>query len=132
MTLEAAAGANCDIDPSAPTTSAFPQTVKPNVLRVPARRPPRRRTLGPYDLTLLQLASEGLVDKGIALRVGLRPNQVHERWRRIREAFGAKDRSNAVAIALALGLISPPSQALRLVAENSLAVRACQTWGLKP
>lgn len=67
------------------------------------------------DLDILQCAAEGMVDKAIALKLKQCPQSVHQRWKRIRLHLGAADRSNAVCIAMSLGMIHPPPQAARLL-----------------
>ncbi|MET0545739.1 MAG: autoinducer binding domain-containing protein [Caulobacterales bacterium] len=71
--------------------------------------------LSPVEKRLLELASEGNVDKEIGLIMNISYKRVHEMWRAIRRKLGAKDRANAASIAVAIGLISPPSRAVQLV-----------------
>ena len=67
------------------------------------------------DIAILQCAAEGMVDKAIALRLNQDPSAIHQRWKRIRVLLSASDRSNAVGIAVSLGIIRPPSQTARLL-----------------
>jgi len=73
--------------------------------------------LSSVDLKLLHCASNGMVDKLIAKQLQLSAHRVHARWRGIRRALGANDRSHAVAIALSLELIPPPASA-RVLAQR--------------
>lgn len=73
--------------------------------------------LSSVDLKLLHCASNGMVDKLIAKQLHLSAQRVHARWRHIRRALGANDRSHAVAIALSLELIAPPNGA-RVLAQR--------------
>lgn len=67
------------------------------------------------EMQLLTLAAEGNVDKEIGLIMNIPYKRVHEMWRGIRRKLGAKDRANAASIAVAIGLIPPPSRAVQLV-----------------
>lgn len=88
----------------------------PGTQRAPSHEVRLQAALGisNTDLKLLRGASNGMVDKLIAKQLRLSASFVHARWRRIRRALAANDRSHAVAIALSLGLIPPPAQALAL------------------
>lgn len=83
----------------------------------------RLQRLRQLDVALLALAAEGMNDKEIARRIELPSPEIHQRWRIVRSILGAKDRAHAVAIALALHLIGPPTRALELLAEYLSARR---------
>src|SRR5689334_13501038 len=56
--------------------------------------------LSPRESQLLLLASEGLTDNGISLKLGISVATVNSYWVRIRSKLGAQSRTEAVAMAL--------------------------------
>lgn len=94
------------------TAETLPQTAD---RRAAAAQEAYQFGLTHFDVAILQGAAEGQVDKAIAQALKASPEHIHSRWRGIRARLRAHDRSNAVGIALALGLIRPPAQAARLL-----------------
>jgi PAS domain S-box-containing protein len=60
----------------------------------------RALSLSQREEEILQLSSQGLTDRQIALELGIRPGTINTHWSRIRLKLGAKTRSEAVAILL--------------------------------
>jgi DNA-binding CsgD family transcriptional regulator len=69
--------------------------------------------LFPQHLNLLRLAANGHSTPEIAEALFLSPHTVNDYWREIYRRLGAKDRANAVAIALVRGLVRPDEVELR-------------------
>ncbi len=69
--------------------------------------------LYPQHLELLRLAANGNSSREIAELLFLSPHTVNDYWREIYRRLGAKNRENAVAMALVRGLIRPDEVALR-------------------
>lgn len=82
-----------------PTTTADPT---PNPLH-----------LYPQHLQLLRMAANGHSSREIADLLFLSPHTVNDYWREIYRRLGAKNRENAVAMALVRGLIRPDEVELR-------------------
>jgi DNA-binding CsgD family transcriptional regulator len=60
------------------------------------------------ETQILQLASTGSTDGQISVRLGISIHTVRDYWRHaIKPALGAQDRTNAVALAVAMGLVNP-------------------------
>lgn len=63
--------------------------------------------LSPRQLDILRLAANGLTDAAIAHLLGLSLHTVRDQWRwGIKPRLGAIDRTNAVALAFAAGLLT--------------------------
>ncbi|MFE0651014.1 response regulator transcription factor [Streptomyces sp. NPDC059534] len=63
--------------------------------------------LSPRQLDIVRLAANGLTDAAIAHQLGLSLHTVRDQWRwGIKPRLGAVDRTNAVALAFASGLIT--------------------------
>lgn len=60
----------------------------------------------PTSLESLRMAANGLTDKEAAARLGIRPQTVSSRMKAAFVALGANNRTQAVALALAKGLIT--------------------------
>ncbi|MER6844790.1 helix-turn-helix transcriptional regulator [Streptomyces platensis] len=79
----------------------------------PKVRACRNRPLDPRypitqrELELLRLAANGNTNEGIARFLGITKDTVNGTLRSVYRKIGAKDRANAVAIALVRGLIGP-------------------------
>ena len=56
-------------------------------------------------IQVLSLACEGMTDKEIAAEIGISLTTVKSHWVLIKERTNAKNRTNAVAVALRAGLI---------------------------
>lgn len=69
--------------------------------------------LYPQHLNLLRLAANGHSTPEIADLLFLSPHTVNDYWREIYRRLGAKNRENAVAMALVRGLIRPDEVELR-------------------
>jgi DNA-binding CsgD family transcriptional regulator len=69
--------------------------------------------LFPQHLNLLRLAANGHSTPEIAEALFLSPHTVNDYWREIYRRLGARDRANAVAIALVRGLVRPDEVELR-------------------
>ncbi|MFF1843085.1 response regulator transcription factor [Streptomyces sp. NPDC058217] len=62
--------------------------------------------LSPQQLLIVELAANGQTDQQIASLLGISIHTVRDYWRyRIRPALGAIDRTHAVALAIATGLV---------------------------
>ncbi|MFR9794167.1 response regulator transcription factor [Streptomyces sp. MB22_4] len=64
-------------------------------------------------LQLLRLSANGYSSREIAETLILSPHTVNDYWREIYRRLGAKNRENAVAMALVRGLIRPDEVELR-------------------
>ena len=69
--------------------------------------------LYPQHLELLRLSANGLSTPEIADQLFLSRHTVNDYWREIYRRLGAKNRENAVAMALVRGLIRPDEVQLR-------------------
>ncbi|MEU8469534.1 LuxR C-terminal-related transcriptional regulator [Streptomyces sp. NPDC029006] len=69
--------------------------------------------LYPQHLELLRLAANGYSSREIADELILSPHTVNDYWREIYRRLGAKNRENAVAMAIVRGLIRPDEVELR-------------------
>jgi DNA-binding CsgD family transcriptional regulator len=69
--------------------------------------------LYPQHLRLLRLAANGHSSREIAGLLVLSPHTVNDYWREVYRRLGAKNRENAVAMALVRGLIRPDEVELR-------------------
>lgn len=69
--------------------------------------------LYPQHLNLLRLSANGHSTPEIADRLFLSPHTVNDYWREIYRRLGARNRENAVAMALVRGLIRPDEVELR-------------------
>lgn len=69
--------------------------------------------LYPQHLNLLRLAANGHSTPEIAEAPFLSPHTVNDYWREIYRRLGARNRENAVAIALVRGLVRPDEVELR-------------------
>lgn len=69
--------------------------------------------LYPQHLNLLRLAANGHSTPEIAEALFLSPHTVNDYWREIYRRLGARNRENAVAIALVRGLVRPDEVELR-------------------
>ncbi|MFD7995584.1 response regulator transcription factor [Streptomyces mexicanus] len=69
--------------------------------------------LFPQHLQLLRLSANGHSSREIAELLFLSPHTVNDYWREIYRRLGAKNRENAVAMALVRGLIRPDEVELR-------------------
>ncbi|AKZ60754.1 hypothetical protein SAM23877_p045 (plasmid) [Streptomyces ambofaciens ATCC 23877] len=69
--------------------------------------------LFPQHLALLRLAANGHASREIAELLFLSPHTVNDYWREVYRRLGAKNRENAVAMALVRGLIRPDEVELR-------------------
>lgn len=69
--------------------------------------------LYPQHLALLRLAANGHSIREMAELLFLSPHTVNDYWREIYRRLGAKNRENAVAIALVRGLVRPDEVELR-------------------
>ena len=76
-------------------------------------RLPADQLLTPRRLEVLRLAANGLSNAEIAAALWLAEDSVKSHMRLIYEVLGARDRANAVAIALVRGLIRPDEVELR-------------------
>lgn len=62
--------------------------------------------LSPQQLRIVELAANGETDLRIAVQLGISIHTVRDYWRfYIRPALGAVDRTHAVALAVATGLL---------------------------
>lgn len=67
--------------------------------------PPEMPSLTALEITLLRLMAGGRSNSAIARKAGLNEYQVADRIKRLRGKLGARDRTHAVTIAIALGLV---------------------------
>lgn len=70
-------------------------------------------TLSPRQLEVVRLAANGYTSAEIGRELFLSLHTVNDYWRRIYQALGAVDRTNAVALALVHGLLSLDEVQLR-------------------
>ncbi|MFH8627797.1 response regulator transcription factor [Streptomyces vietnamensis] len=64
-------------------------------------------SLSPRQLDIVRLAANGHTDAAIAHQLGLSLHTVRDQWRwGIKPRLGAVDRTNAVALAFAAGLVT--------------------------
>lgn len=67
----------------------------------------------PQHLQLLRLSANGYSSREIAEKLIISPHTVNDYWREIYRWLGAKNRENAVAMALVRGLVRPDEVELR-------------------
>lgn len=63
-----------------------------------------KRALSPRELSVLASAAEGLTNSEIGVELGIAPDTVKTHVARVLEKLGARDRTQAVSIALRIGL----------------------------
>jgi DNA-binding NarL/FixJ family response regulator len=63
--------------------------------------------LAPREIQILELISQGLANKQIAARLGMREDTVKTRNYILMEKLGAVNRTDAVMKAFALGILAP-------------------------
>ena len=77
------------------------------IVPVPSEAPPRVERLTRGEIAVLVLAAKGLSNDEIRERLGLGPEAIRYRSRRILRKLGAANRCHAVAIAYESGIIAP-------------------------
>ncbi|WP_448333552.1 LuxR C-terminal-related transcriptional regulator [Streptomyces sp. DSM 41534] len=76
------------------------------------------------ELQLLRLAANGNTNEVIARHLGITPTTVNGTLRRVYLKLGAKDRTNAVAIALVRGVLAAPDIACVVDPGGTASVHA--------
>jgi DNA-binding NarL/FixJ family response regulator len=61
--------------------------------------------LSPREIDVLTYAAKGFADKQIAMCIEVQPATVRTYWERLRTKLAARNRTHAVCLAIALGLV---------------------------
>lgn len=64
--------------------------------------------LTPREVHILQLTTEGLIDKQVAAQLSVSQNTIKNHMKNIRRKLGASNRAHAISIGLRMGLIAVP------------------------
>jgi DNA-binding NarL/FixJ family response regulator len=85
--------------------------------------------LSPREIDVLTYAARGLADKQIAKCIEVQPATVRTYWERLRSKLAARNRTHAVCLAVALGLVqldpaSFPTEYVEPASEAAVAI-AC-------
>jgi DNA-binding NarL/FixJ family response regulator len=79
------------------------------------------RNLSDRELSVVELAAQGRVDKEIARELKIQPKTVRTYWERLRQKLIAKTRTHAVTCAIAMGMIDAESACLKGRKDSSAA-----------
>jgi DNA-binding NarL/FixJ family response regulator len=78
--------------------------------------------LSPREVEILGHAANGLADKQIARQMGLQLSTVRTYWERAREKLGASNRTHAVSMLVALGIINVSLGHLKAAHDGATAI----------
>jgi DNA-binding NarL/FixJ family response regulator len=85
-----------------------------------------RQFLSPREVEILSYAANGLADKQIARQMGLQLSTVRTYWERARQKLNAANRTHAVSMLVALGLVNVNIGHLAFLTEAIMAKNAIE------
>lgn len=87
---------------------AFPQSFLINQAKNSVRPPQDEETLTPREIEVLQLVTDGLIDRSVASQLEISENTVRNHMKSVRRKLGVTNRLQATLIGLKKGIVQKP------------------------